>query len=114
MAGAGIYVGAKAKHDWKVRSVTFLAPGQIEGDGMSVEIGFGWILVEKPPRERPSAWPYYPFCSCCRHMRAHHGAVEHPNQIGRRAQAGKVLKENLKNTRLAQSGKALPDTVQCP
>ena len=52
-----------------------------------------------------------PFCSCCRNMRAHHGAIEHLNQIGRRAQAGKVLEENLKNTRLAQSGKALPDTV---
>lgn len=44
-------------------------------------------------------------------MRAHHGAVEHLNQIGRRAQPGKVLEANLKNIRLAQSGKALPDTV---
>jgi methyl-accepting chemotaxis protein len=37
-----------------------------------------------------------PFCSCCRNMRAHHGAVEHLNQIGRRAETGKVLEENLK------------------
>jgi len=28
-------------------------------------------------------------------MRAHYGAIEHLNQIRRRAQTGKVLEENL-------------------
>jgi len=36
-----------------------------------------WILVVRPPRERPMAWSRSPFCAARRPVRSHRGAVDH-------------------------------------
>jgi hypothetical protein len=41
--------------EFEVAAVARLATGQMERERQAVETTLRWILVEKPPRERPSA-----------------------------------------------------------
>src|SRR4051812_47681113 len=70
-----------------------------------------WILVENPPRERPSAWPCCPLGAGCRDMRPDHRAIEHLNQMRRRAHLRQGLEERFENAGSAQPPEALPYTV---
>src|ERR1700733_11006993 len=70
-----------------------------------------WILHENPPRERPSAWPCCPFCPGCRDMRSNHRAIEHLDQMRRRAEFGQYLEERIEYARTAEPPEPLPDAV---
>ena len=79
-----------------------------------------WIFVEKPPRERPSAWvdcpplatpacfagrgPWLapPLWHQQRNVSPDHGGVEHLDKMSRVAQAGQGFKKSLENAGLAQ------------
>ena len=52
-----------------------------------------------------------PFCSRCRDMRTHDGAIEELDQMRRCALLGKQLEKHLENTRAAEPPETLPDTV---
>ena len=53
--GAGRYVGSDVEQELEVAAVAGLAASQMERERQAVETTLRWILVEKPPRERPSA-----------------------------------------------------------
>src|SRR3954470_16594587 len=59
-----------------------------------------WILVEKPPRERPRAWP---FCPLLRrpptHARTGRGRVEHLHEVGSGARRGERLEHGFEHPR---------------
>jgi hypothetical protein len=67
-----------------------------------------WILVEKPPRERPSAWRCCPFCPGGQDVGACCGAVEELDQVCRLAAFRQQLKEYLEYPRATEPPEPLP------
>ena len=53
--GARQNIGSDVEQEFEVAAVAGFAPGQMEGSGKPSRSTLRWILVEKPPRERPSA-----------------------------------------------------------
>src|SRR3954471_24719030 len=70
-----------------------------------------WILVENPPRERPSAWPLCPLCAGNRDIRAHDRRTDHLNEMSGAAGLGQERQHRLENPPLAQPPKPLPHTI---
>src|SRR5437763_7186401 len=70
-----------------------------------------WILVEKPPRERPNAWRCCPFCPGRRDVGACGRAVEELDQMCRLAAFRQRLEECLEYPRATEPPEPLPNAV---
>src|SRR3954452_11753900 len=73
-----------------------------------------WILVEKPPRERPRAWPFCPLLS---RLPTHvHGpwSSRASARGGGGARRGERLEHGVEHPRPTEPPEALPDGVSIP
>lgn len=73
--------------------------------------GLRWILVEKLPRERPSAWPSCPPCPGCRDVGANGRRVERLHDVGRAAGPCQPVEHGLEHAGPGKPPEPLPDRV---
>src|SRR5205814_1587999 len=104
-------VRANVEQDLEVAAVAGLAAGQAEGQRQRSKSNFRWILVEKPPRERPRACP---FCPLLRPL-PRHGRARSSNRPSGRGERCRSFppkgRDRLENAPPAQPPKPLPDAV---
>ena len=87
-------------------------PVSSNASGRSWKSVFRWILVEKPPLERPSAWPDCPMaCASRRDVGAHYRAIELLHQVCGWTVLGQHLEESLEHAGVAQPPEPLPHAV---
>ena len=99
----------------KLRTVAGLAACQQEGDGQPFEVRLQMDFRGKAaarPTERTD-FPA-PFCAGCRYVRAHHGRVEHLDEMRGFAEAGEGFEEKLKHAGMAQSPNRFQTLFQFP
>src|SRR3712207_6167734 len=75
---------------------------------------WGGSWSRSPRASGPALDRVAPFGTCGRDVGAHHGGVEHLNQVRRAAQTCERIEERLEHARPAQAPEALPDRVPVP
>src|SRR4029077_10761542 len=121
MAARGAMSGPRSRRIGKCR-LSLACPGvRSKAMGRPPKSVLRWILVEKPPRERPRAWPCCPLCAGRRHVCTGRGGIEHLHEVGGGARRGERLEHGFEHPRPAEPPEALPDRVpmaelgrQCP
>src|ERR1700704_4955677 len=95
----------------KLRLSLASPPVRWKASGKPSKSNFRWILLEKPPRDRPSACPSCPLCAGRRDMGAHDRRIDHLNEVSGAAHPRQNGEHGLEYAPLAQPPKPLPDAV---